>query len=127
MAINITSNVDVEYVTNTSAWTNVYSFEITPGDTLAVKISAIARKASNGDCGYWEKRALLRRDDTDPVNLIGAVLDVVTPIKTLGAALWDMRIRSDGDSYFYLDVKGASGADVGWTVYGDGVSVDYPV
>lgn len=127
MSLNVGSPVNIEHETSNSSWTNVVSLEIAPGDTVAVRVAAMARKESNGDCGFWEKRALVRRDDTDPVNLIGSVLDTVTPIKTLGAALWDFRLRSDNDEYFYIDVKGASGSDVGWAVFGEAVILDYPV
>ena len=126
MSLTFNPAVNVEHTTDTNAWTNVTSYEVAPGDILAVRIGAIARKASNGDCAYWEKRALLRRDDTDPLALIGTVLDIISPVKTLGAALWDFRVRTDGDNYLYVDVKGANGSDVGWLIFGDTQVLDYP-
>lgn len=126
MSISIGSPINIDSETSNNSWTNIYAGPVAPGDVVALQVSCMARKASNGDCAFWEKRALFRRDDTDPLVLIGSVLDLTNPIKTLGAALWDFRLRSDNDDYFYIDVKGASGADVGWYVFGDGVILDYP-
>lgn len=129
MALTTGSPINVDYETNGSSWQTIYSSAISPGDTVAVVARALARKATNGDCAFWEKRALFRRDDTDPAALIGSVLDIFTPIKTLGATIggWDFRLRSDNDEYFYVDVKGGSGVDVGWVVFGEAVVLDYPV
>lgn len=127
MTLNIGDPISIEHETDTNAWTNVLTKPVNPGDIVAVRVAAVARRESNGDCAFWEQRALFRRDDTDPVTLIGSLMNVVAPIKTLGAALWDFRLRVDEDDYFYIDVKGASGQNVGWVIFGDGVIVDYPV
>jgi len=126
MSITIGSPINEDAVTSSNSWTNIYSTPIAPGDIVGINVTAIARKATNGDCAMWKKNALFRRDDTDPLDLIGNVLDVTNPIKTVGASLWDFRLRSDNDEYFYIDVKGAAGADVGWVVFGEAVILDYP-
>lgn len=116
----------VEYTTDTNSWTNVISMPIGVGDTVGVRVLAVARRGSNGDCAMWSKTGLFRRNDSDPVSEVGSVIDLITPQKTLGAMLWDFRVRSDSDTYVYFDVKGASGAEVGWYLIIDGVNMDYP-
>lgn len=127
MPSSIGSPTNIEFVTDNNSWTNVIAMPIDYGDTVGVRVMAVARKESNGDCAMWHKTVLFRRDDTDPVVQIGSLLDIVTPQKTLGAALWDFRVRSDSDDYVYFDVKGASGANVGWYLVIDGINIDYPV
>lgn len=117
-----------ELETTNSDWTNVTAVEIQPGETVVViRAGAFARRSDNTDCATWQKTLLLRRDGSNPLAVVGSAVDIISPIKTLGAALWDFRVVvNENNTHINFDVKGAASNDVGWILFGDGLIMDYP-
>lgn len=125
--------VEPTLVTTDNSWTQVsyteLHSELDPNTTQCFEFSVMARR-SNGDCGFWRRRVMLTVDGGMDMAQIGSVVDVVTPVKTLGAALWDVRLlATDPDpptgGYYQVEVRGGS-YDVAWHLEIQGKALGNP-
>lgn len=118
MGMGITQLGTDQYFSDNS-WNYLLAVPCASNDAIVFADATImARRPSTGDCASWQLKAFFRKDGTDPVQLVGSVISAITPQKTVGALLWDVRVTLNSDDYVYFQCKGASGSQVDWTIYG---------
>jgi len=116
MGVSI-NQIGVDQTFSTNAWSGLTAVFVEDPLVFA-DVTVVARRPSTNDVAVWQLKALYRKDGSDPVQLVGSVLDTITPQKTLGALLWDTRVSLNSDDYIYFEVKGASGSAVQWSIFG---------
>lgn len=107
-----------DYMTSNNSWNNVAQCFILDSNTVEFDATVYAYCVSSHAAMSHRLTAMLRRDGSADLNSVfSTVFDLLDTKKTLGAALWDVRLRLVDDAV-YMDVKGASGADVYWSYNG---------
>lgn len=105
-----------EFTTSDTAWRTVEDLTIGDNKTTTIRCPFLARK-TNGTTARWERMIVVERTSGADVRVIASgLVDLVSPIKDLGAALWDVDVQTIATDQVRVRVKGA--ADVFWTAVG---------
>jgi hypothetical protein len=107
-------NVQVQTVNATPL--NAFAYTIPANTAVMIKARVIARSAG-GDVGMWELMGATRRASST-ASIVGTVLDLLSPRKDLGAALWDATIKNTGNDV-YIELTGALVATIDWLIVVD--------
>lgn len=100
-----------------SSWVEMQSFDLDLSHTFACTCQLYSWNAS-GDAFMTDIRTMLRRGSSGGVApLFSAVYQLLNTQKTLGALLWDVRVRLDGSAIRY-EVRNPGGSNVFWLLDG---------
>lgn len=115
MSLQQSPNLHWDYKTSNNSWTTIGTYFILDSSTVTVDATVYAYCPSSDAAMSHRLTAVLRREGSaDLVSVFSTVFDLLDTKKTLGAALWDTRLRLV-DDIVYVDVKGASSVDVYWS------------
>lgn len=119
MANTYYTSYDPAFLTTpNNTWTTALTLSVPETCVEQMEVVVFARDPNGSDCKTWRKLVGVRRDSGNAV-VVGSVLDLVSPIGTLGAALWDVSIAASGND-LVIQVKGKASADVDWGVIAEG-------
>lgn len=82
--------------------------------TAAMDGYVVGREIGTTNVIYQQIHGVFRRDSGGVISLLPTVFETLSSYKSLGALLWDVRVRLSSDDYVYLDVKGKSSGTVKW-------------
>ena len=88
-----------------------------PEDTSITFDVVVMAKSLSGVHATWRQQATFRRNGSGNAAVVGAVLNIISAQKELGALLWDADIVV-ADNTLKVRIKGATSVDVGWLLYG---------
>lgn len=113
MGISGASDQPFDLETTNNSWTTIYTAGINTDRTVVVHATIDAFAPSSGDGLQATVRALLRRDSGAVGPVFSLVYDLLNVQKTVGALLWDVRVRA-GSTDVFVEVKGKSAASTFW-------------
>lgn len=122
MALSASLNQEWDLETANNTWTEIQSYDIYEGRTVTLNCQVYAFE-TGGDAMMTEIRALVRREPSASLTpVFSAVYTLLNTQKTLGALLWDVRLRLDG-AYARVEAKGKVSGQVFWMI--DGIMRSY--
>lgn len=106
---------DVETTNNT--WTTIHTATLSTDRTAIIHATVDAYAPSSSDGLQMNLRAMLRRDSGVVGPVFALVYDLLNVQKTLGALLWDVRVRATSTDVI-IEVKGKVSDSVFWRCEG---------
>lgn len=117
MALVQSEDLTPDITTSNGSWTQLASYDVSGSNTFLVKVEIVAR-ADDGTSAYWNLYGLIEQTGSGNLRTVGSgLLNLVSPIKDLGAFFWDVRFVVSGHN-ISVEVKGASSTSVGWMATG---------
>jgi hypothetical protein len=102
--------------------TRILQVPMTEADiSMSVDVQILARRPDTGDAKTWLERLLIDKTGGGTPTL-GALIHVMTPVGTLGAALWNFSTTFDS-THVNLNVIGAAANQVNWMASAWGMQV----
>jgi len=114
----VVTNIDADFTTNNNEMTEAAKFPVEVGEVCELKLSVMGISADGLDAACWEKRANFYRKADGTVVFMGPIVDLFSPAKSNGAALWEVELEPDGSGNVELHLKGADAKNVGWVFFG---------
>ena len=102
-------------VTTDTGFQLVQSVQIQQSWIVRLNMEIFAKQIGGGNAAYWQLSGLLGFVGSQ----LTAVSTTLTPIKSAGAATWDVRARIVGENTLSFEVQGASGMTVDWGFAGE--------
>lgn len=112
--MSISTQFDNSYGVQTTDGTQqvLSTIGINYDNTCNVDINITARDSS-GNSAIWRKAVCVKRVLDGNVSIIGSIIDLISPQKDLGAALWNVTLVADGGN-LVVKVTGVIGSTINW-------------
>lgn len=92
-----------------------------PDISMRIDLQIVARQPSTADAATWQQLLLIDKTaGATPTQ--GANINIMTPIKTLGATLWNFSVTFD-TNHVNINAIGVAGTVINWFASASGMQV----